>query len=84
MSDLKKRVTGQVTFLYYQDGNLIYRCEDGFQFPVPISDCGTAKFVAQDKALLFMRWIRKYMAAINEAEMPMTIKCSGGEGPENG
>lgn len=84
MTDLKKRITGQVTFQYYQDGNLIYRCDDGFQFPVPVSDCGTAKFAAQDKAMLFMRWIRKFMAAINETEMPLTIKSSSESGPENG
>lgn len=61
MSDLKSRVKGQVQFVHYQDGNLIYRCDDGFEFPVPLSDCGSARFLAQEKAMLFMRWIRKRM-----------------------
>lgn len=61
MSDLKSRVKGQVQFVHYQDGNLIYRCDDGFEFPVPLSDCGSARFLAQEKAMLFMRWIRKHM-----------------------
>lgn len=58
---LKSRVKGQVTFVHYQDGNLIYRCDDGFEFPVPLTDCGSARFPAQEKAMLFMRWIRKHM-----------------------
>lgn len=61
MSDLKSRVKGQVQFVHYQDGNLIYRCDDGFEFPVPLADCGSARFPAQEKAMLFMRWIRKRM-----------------------
>jgi hypothetical protein len=31
-----------------------------FQFPVPISDCGDGQFNAEDKAIYFMRYIRKY------------------------
>ncbi len=51
-----------VRFKYYRDGELWYETEDGFGFPVPISDTGTGVFQAEDKAILFMRWIRKYMA----------------------
>jgi hypothetical protein len=66
MADIKTRVKGEVNFVHYQDGNLIYRCEDGFEFPVPISDCGTARFLTKDKGLFFMRWIRKHMSLIEE------------------
>lgn len=34
----------------------------GFSFPVPITDCGDATFLVEDKALLFMRYIRKHLA----------------------
>ena len=51
----------QVNFLFYRDSNLWYKTEDGFQFPVPIEDIGNATFLAQDKALLFMRYIRKHL-----------------------
>lgn len=64
MSDLKSRVKGQVNFAHYQDGNLFYRCDDGFEFPVPLTDCGSARFPAQEKAMLFMRWIRKHMSLL--------------------
>jgi hypothetical protein len=67
MSDLKTRVQGEVNFVHYQDGNLIYRCNDGFEFPVPISDCGSARFPAKEKAMLFMRWIRKHMTFTQSA-----------------
>ena len=56
----------KVTFLYYREGNLWYETECGFTFPVPTNDVGTASMNAQDKALLFMRWIRKEIARQEE------------------
>lgn len=57
----------QVSFLYYRDQELWYSTECGFQFPVPINDAGTAVFNAKDKAILFMRWIRKHIVKVSEA-----------------
>lgn len=54
----------KVRFAYFREGNLYYETECGFRFPVPLSDVGTATFNAEDKALLFMRWIRKHMKTI--------------------
>ena len=56
---IKNYVTGKVKFLYYRKGELYYQCENGFIFPVPIDDTGDASFNSEDKAILFMRWIRK-------------------------
>lgn len=64
MSDLKTHVTGQVHFQYYRDGSLWYQTDSGFTFPVPIDDIGTATFLRDDKALLFMRYIRKFMKTL--------------------
>jgi hypothetical protein len=65
MSIIKEMIKDkQVTFLHYFDGDLWYTTECGFQFPVPISDAGTAKFLAQDKAMLFMRYIRKHLEVV--------------------
>lgn len=50
-----------VTFQFYRDGQLWYETECGFEFPVPISEAGTATFLAQDRAILFMRYIRKHI-----------------------
>jgi hypothetical protein len=64
----------KVTFVRYQGGQplaggeLWYRCENGFEFPVPACDTGGAIFLAEDKALLFMRWIRKHIALLQGAE----------------
>ncbi len=52
-----------VHFLYYRKGELWYRTTDGFVFPVPISDCGDGTFMAEDRAMLFMRYIRKQLEA---------------------
>jgi len=49
-----------VKFAYYRENTLWYETDCGFIFPVPLSDTGTATFPANDKAIMFMRWIRKY------------------------
>jgi hypothetical protein len=67
MTTLKDRVRGNVTFTHYFDGNLWYNTEDGFSFPVPVSDIGTATFLSSDRAMLFMRYIRKHMELIANA-----------------
>jgi hypothetical protein len=61
---IKEMVQGnsRVFFQYYRDGNLWYQTEiGGFDFPVPIEDIGNATFKAEDRAMLFMRYIRKHM-----------------------
>ena len=65
MLTLKDHVRGTVTFSHYFDGNLWYETETNFLFPVPVSDIGNAKFLAQDKAMLFMRYIRKHLEVLN-------------------
>ena len=52
-----------VKFLFYRDKELWYATESGFKFPVPIEDVGWGVFNAEDKAILFMRWIRKHLDA---------------------
>lgn len=53
-----------VSFSHYFDGSLWYETDDGFVFPVPVSDIGTATFQKTEKALLMMRYIRKHMDVI--------------------
>jgi hypothetical protein len=65
MATLKDHVQGQVNFMHYFDGDLWYRTDSGFEFPVPISDIGNATFLARDKALLFMRYIRKHLETVS-------------------
>ena len=66
MTTLKDHVRGMVNFVHYFDGDLWYCTETNFLFPVPISDIGNAKFMATDRAMLFMRYIRKHMELIGE------------------
>lgn len=51
-------------FVQYREGNFIYETEDGFQFPVPLAEVGSASMLAEDRALFFMRWIRRHLAAM--------------------
>ena len=68
--DIKEMVRDKkkVTFTHYKSNELWYATECGFRFPVPISDCGEAKFLAEDKAMLFMRYIRKQIALVDDNE----------------
>jgi hypothetical protein len=58
---IKDHIKGDVTFKRFHDGDLWYRTVTGFEFPVPVSEAGTATFHATDQAILFMRYIRKWM-----------------------
>lgn len=64
---LKDHVKGVVKFEFYKDGNLYYRTETDLTFPVPIEDIGNATFLKEDKAMLFMRYIRQYLKVIENA-----------------
>jgi hypothetical protein len=68
MRSLKEMVANnqRVTFAYYRGGCLWYKTECDFLFPVPTSDIGDATFLASDKAMLFMRYIRKYLKEIED------------------
>jgi hypothetical protein len=57
----------KVRFSFYRDNELWYKTEDGFEFPVTLSEAGTATFLAEDRAILFMRYIRKHMELIEKA-----------------
>lgn len=64
----------KVTFSFYRSGELWYETTNGFLFPVPITDTGDATFLKEDKAILFMRYIRKYKDELdkelnNEADL---------------
>lgn len=52
----------KVFFSHYRANHLYYHIWHGtelYMFPVPIDDTGDATFTASDKAILFMRYIRK-------------------------
>ena len=69
MRSLREMVSNNqvVRFSRYRNGELLYQTECGFEFPVPISDTAGAEFLAQDKALLFMRYIRRAIERIEAA-----------------
>lgn len=65
MSTLKSLVSDGklVHFQFYRKGDLWYKTDDGFEFAVPVSDAGDGVFLASDRAMLFMRYIRKQLEA---------------------
>lgn len=65
MTTLKEHIVNKkVRFVFFKDNELWYETELGFQFPVPTNDVGNGVFLAEDKALLFMRWIRKHIETV--------------------
>ena len=74
---LKKRVKSRARFTFFRDRTLYYRCDyDGYEFPVPVADTGneqgdSAIFLADDKGIFFMRWIRKAMESEDDSQTPV-------------
>ena len=60
-----------VNFVEYRKDHLWYQTECGFDFPVPLSDTGDGVFKVQDKAITFMRYIRKHLDAIKQAQLEL-------------
>lgn len=85
--DIKTLVKdNKVRFLYYRKGELWYevikedlgskygtKWDSIFVFPVPIDDTGEGQFNAEDKAILFMRYIRKQLENLKNNESPNII-----------
>jgi hypothetical protein len=55
-----------VNFIYYKKGHLVYKTSCGFEFEVPVEDCGDGIFLALDTASMFRRYIRKQLDKIQE------------------
>jgi len=67
--NIKEMVTDnkKVTFVRYCDFEFWYVTECGFEFPIPLEDAKGATLLATDKALYFMRWIRKHDKFLTDA-----------------
>jgi hypothetical protein len=57
----------RVRIAWYRDGEIWYRHESGFEFPIKGDDLKGAVFKAEDKAILFMRWIRKHLEYLQKS-----------------
>lgn len=61
----------RVYFKFYRHKELWYSTQDGFEFPVPIEDAGDGIFLNEDKAITFMRYIRKHLEMIEQTKKEM-------------
>lgn len=73
-SNIKDHIGGFVHFVCYGKGELWYRTDSGLEFPVPIDDTGDGIFLAKDKAMLFMRYIRKHLANIEIGKQECSVE----------
>lgn len=66
---LKELVKDQnVHFMFARETQLWYKTTSGFAFPVPFEDMEKGTFLRDDKAIYFMRYIRKHLAKVKEEE----------------
>lgn len=65
-----------IKFVRYQKNELWYVTDCGFEFPVPISDTGDAAFLAEDKPMLFMRWMNAHVKNIERAKLEQEVVIS--------
>jgi len=60
----------KVRFSYYRDKEFWYCHQDGLMFPVALSEvdnpASRATLLAEDKAIYFMRWMKKYIKAAKD------------------
>lgn len=63
-----------VRFSFYRDGELWYKTESGFEFPIPPEDMKGALFLPEDKSIFFMRFIRKHIDFLNESMKKENVK----------
>jgi hypothetical protein len=73
LMSLSSHVKGKAKFSFYLAGNLYYVTESGLEFPIPITDTDGATFLAEDKAIFFMRWIRKHLTTLEVARATKQI-----------
>lgn len=73
-----------VHFDSYRAGVFYYNVKsflgEWFQFQVPIEDIGNATLMATDKALTYMRWIRKAIEAGTFIKMTAPVPATEGNG----
>lgn len=58
---LRATLDGNDYWAIYEIGHIIDGAVNCYQFTVPLSDIGTGTLKASDKAIYYMRWIRKAM-----------------------
>lgn len=54
----------EVTFVRLFGDEMWYVTDSGFEFPVPLGDTVGATFMAKDRAIFFVRWIRHHVEMI--------------------
>ena len=55
----------KVHFQYFRDNEFWYKTDGGLLFPISLKEAqtGRATFLSCDKAIYYMRWIKRYVAA---------------------
>ncbi len=71
MTTIKELVSPDVTAIFIKAyaGNLWYTTsKHDFKFPIPYNEMGDGIFKREDKAIVFMKWIRKHLELLKQAK----------------
>lgn len=58
----------KVSFLRFENNELWYATESGFEFPISVEEAKGGAFHSEEKATLLMRWIRKRIQFLESAK----------------
>ena len=69
-----------VHFEYFRDEEFWYRTDKGLLFPISLKEAssGRATFLAHAKAIYYMRWIKRYIAACKQGAVETEIVVLAG------
>lgn len=72
-TNIKKLIKDQSAhFVRYQNQELWYVTDNGFEFPIAIADVGGARINSEEKAIFLMTYIRKHLKMIDAARAAAT------------
>ncbi len=71
---LKELIVGKkAKFVEFHSETLFYDIE-GFRFPVPIYELQGASVKSEEKASVFLRWVKRTLDEINKAGIAPTVE----------
>jgi hypothetical protein len=56
----------RAVFVEFHGGNLFYEIDGKFRFPVPVDELQGTSVLSEEKASVFMKWVKRSLKQIQE------------------
>lgn len=63
----------KTTFMFFKESELWYKTEDGFEYPIHVTETQGGIFLNEDKAIYHMRFIRPHFKMLEAAKVESAI-----------